>query len=281
MQVGLKLLHPPDVFSSCKHYWQVFTSNIVDSLSLIQVKVSSLENMMDEITQVVPGGRHADVSATKFLKKSQEFCSPRISTCTPRPSVELFNRQLSSMPSKNDDNWEDKAYARTRQSAFSKPGVNMWTDPSQKPNKCSIGKGIGRKVYGSQTRKTDHVFAPVSSVTSRHKNPETKDDVWRVVEGYLTDGDLDGAYGEALSSGSEHVLFELLDRTGPVLENLSQKTASDLLNSLASRLVKQRFVNPILPWLQQASYLWFSNFFFLSLSCPMASFILHKVQSAN
>lgn len=231
---------------------KVFTSNIVDSLSMIQMKVSSLEEMVNGMTQeVVCEGRH-DKSAAKFVQRSQEFSSPRISTCTPRPSVELCNRQLSSVTTKSTESWEDKACTRSRQTGFNKPGVDMWTDPSQKQSKVSTSKGIGRQsIYCSQARKMDNVFAPVSSLNSRQNTPEIKANLLRAIEGYLTDGNLDTAYGEALCSGNELVLFELLDRTGPVLDNLTQKTASNLLNTLASHLFKQRFMNPILPWLQQ------------------------------
>lgn len=245
---------------------------------MIQMKVSSLEEMVHGMTQeVVCEGRHIDKSTTKFLKRSQEYGSPRVSTCTPRPSVELCNRQLGSMTTKNTESWEDKACTKSRQSGFSKPGVDMWTDPSQKQSKVSTAKGMGRQpTYGSQARKMDNVFAPVSTLNSRQNTPETKANLWRAIEGCLTDGDLDTAYGEALCSGNELVLFELLDRTGPVLDNLTQKTASSLLNTLASHLFKQRFMNPILPWLQQVIYSWL-----LLLSYFMSWIFLYPIKVPN
>ncbi|KAK9931411.1 hypothetical protein M0R45_018687 [Rubus argutus] len=44
---------------------------------------------------------------------------------------------------------------------------------------------------------------------------------------------------------------EAKPKTGPVLECLSLKTASDVLSTLASYLLEQRFINTIIPWLQQ------------------------------
>ncbi|PWA92160.1 ARM repeat superfamily protein [Artemisia annua] len=73
----------------------------------------------------------------------------------------------------------------------------------------------------------------------------------KIIKGYLLQGDLDSAYVEAMNSGDEMVIVDLLDKTGPVLENLSNRTANDILNTLASFLSEQQFMSSIIPLLQQ------------------------------
>jgi hypothetical protein len=86
------------------------------------------------------------------------------------------------------------------------------------------------------------------------------------VKDFLCEGDLESAYEEALCSIDELVLIELIDRTGPVLESLSSKTAGDVLSILASYFLEQRFTNSIIPWLQQASTLLSFLFFLLPVT---------------
>lgn len=203
---------------------------------MIQNKVSSLEHVVDRMSQ-----------DNKLLKRSPSIASPRISTCTPRSSVDIRNRP-PQLPTKNNDIWEEKTFARSKLSTSSKQVVDMWTDPIVKVSRSPIGSGIqksyGQGNYGGQTRKTSQT----SSSEIKKNSP------WEYVKGYLLEGDFDSAYVEALRSGNELVLVELLDKTGPVLENLSHKTANIVLNTLISCLREQRFVNYVIPWLQQASY---------------------------
>ncbi|KAM1281885.1 hypothetical protein ACFX2I_022433 [Malus domestica] len=97
------------------------------------------------------------------------------------------------------------------------------------------------------------MFSSASNAKVRQNVVDSKNNLWKQVKGFLCEGDLDSAYVEALCSGDEIVLVELLEGTGPVLECLLPKTARDVLSTLASYLLEQRFINIIIPWLQQAS----------------------------
>ncbi|GJU25963.1 tortifolia1-like protein 2, partial [Tanacetum coccineum] len=55
-----------------------------------------------------------------------------------------------------------------------------------------------------------------------------------------------------MNSGDEMVLVDNLDKTGPVLESLSNRSANDILSTFASFLSQQQFMTSIIPWLQQA-----------------------------
>lgn len=205
---------------------KVFTTNTVESLSMIQLKVSGLEDVVDRMAQqLVHGGIYSDLSASKLLKKSSTVTSPRLSMCTPRPSVDIHNRQ-PLLPKKSNEVWEEKTFSRSKLSSSAKQGVDMWKDPIIKESRNPIGKGI-------------------------QKTSEVKNSPWKLVKDHLSKGDLDSAYVEALHSGDELVLIELLDKTGPVLESLSHKTANDVLGTLASYFLEQRFMNSMIPWLQQ------------------------------
>ncbi|KAI3447282.1 hypothetical protein Pfo_003947 [Paulownia fortunei] len=234
---------------------KALTTTIVDSMSKVQLKVSNLELVVDKMAQeLVHGGRQSDPLPSKLLKRGASIASPRLSTCTPRPSVDS-NRQPPLLPTKHMGVWEDRTFTRSRSNSFRKQNSDMWTDATLKLSKSSSGKGIPTsfcpEIHGDQVRKIDNVFNPVPPTKAGSSKLETKNSPWKVVKDYLYDGDLDSAYGEALCSRNELLLFDLLDRTGPVLENLSKKTASDLLSTMALYLLEQRFVNSIVPWLQQ------------------------------
>ncbi|CAK9165938.1 unnamed protein product [Ilex paraguariensis] len=231
---------------------KVFTTNTMDCLSMIQLKVSSLEHVVDRLAQeVVNVGSYSDLATAKLLKKSPNVASPRLSTYTPRPPVDVRNRKPLLMQMKNAEIWEEKAFSRSRSSSSS-TGVDMWTDPTVRLSRNPIGQNCsGQGTNSSQTRKADVVLGSAFTTSERKINSESKNNLWKLVKGYISEGDLDSAYVEALCLGDDIVLIELLDRTGPVLENLSHQTASDVLSTLASYLLEQRFMNSIIPWLQQ------------------------------
>ncbi|KAL3830104.1 hypothetical protein ACJIZ3_018906 [Penstemon smallii] len=234
---------------------KAFTITIMDSMSTVQSKVSNLELVVDEMArEIVRGGRYSDASATKFVKRGPSTVTPRLSTCTPRPSVDS-SRQPPLLPTKHAGIWEDNTFTRSRSSSFGKQYSDMWDDATLKLNNSSLGKGSATSFFPAirvdQIRKNENVFESAPPTKSRLNKLETKNSQWKVMNDYLSNGDLDSAYTEALCSRNEILLFELLDRTGPVLENMSQKTASNLLSTLALYLLEQRFVKSIIPWLQQ------------------------------
>ncbi|XVF19086.1 hypothetical protein REPUB_Repub11eG0079900 [Reevesia pubescens] len=239
---------------------QVFSTGIMDSLSMLQSKVFSLEHVVDRMAQdLMQGGKHHDIASSGFMKQGEGISSPRLSSCTPRPSVDIRNRQPSLLSVKNSDVWEGKALGRNRSANYAKQGIEMWTNHSVKNCRNPIGKDV-HKSYGQgaqgigQIRKNEAASCTASV-------PNSKNGLWQHVKSFLCQGDLESAYAEALSSGNELVLIELLDRTGPVLESLSHKTICDILSTLASYLLEQRFMNCIIPWLQQASYQSYSLLF--------------------
>lgn len=233
----------------------------MDSLTSIQSRVVGLEHVVDRLAQdVVHRGRNSDLASSRLVKQSQTVHSPRLSTCTPRPSVDILNRQSSLLSVKGSDIREVNAVGRGRSSISAKQDTDMWTNAKVNITRNPMGKdmqkssGHGMQNVGcGQIRKDGAIFPSGSIAIVRQNGLENKNILWKRVKGFLCEGDLDSAYVEALCSHDELVLVELLDRTGPILERLSPKTVSDILSTLASYLLEQRFMNSIIPWLQQAS----------------------------
>ncbi|XP_024020584.1 TORTIFOLIA1-like protein 2 [Morus notabilis] len=253
-----QLLQIEDKQSNLVDLLQVFTTGIMDSLSVLQSRVVRLEDVVDRIAEdlVVHREERSSLATSKLLKQNQFLNSPRFSTCTPRPSIDIRNRQPSFLSSKSNETWEVNALERSLENT--KQGTEMWANSKMKITRNPTGvdnkknpRQVTRRIGCGQVR-SDPIFGSASSsITARKSSFESKNNMWKRVKGFLCEGDLDSAYGEALCSGDELVLMELFDRTGPVLECLSSKTAGDILSILASYLREQKFTTSILPWLQQ------------------------------
>ncbi|KAF9609057.1 hypothetical protein IFM89_012497 [Coptis chinensis] len=64
-------------------------------------------------------------------------------------------------------------------------------------------------------------------------------------------GDIDTAYAEVLSTGDELLLVKLMDRSGPIWDQLSNEIASDVLNVIGLFLLEQNLFDIGLSWIQQ------------------------------
>ncbi|KAE8660308.1 serine/threonine-protein kinase [Hibiscus syriacus] len=239
---------------------KAFSTGIMDSMSLLQSKVLSLEHVLDQMVQdLLQKGKHSNLANSRLEKQGAGASFSRLPTCTPRPSVDIRNRQSSLLSVKNSDVWEEKALCRNRSPNCAKQGMELWTNHTVRFCRNSTGNdvtkssGLGAQGIG-QVRKNEaaSTCSSVPAMSGRHEYPDYKDGLWQHVKSLLCQGDLDSAYAKALSSGDELVLVELLDRTGPVLESLSQKNVYNILSTLASYLLEQRFMNCVIPWLQQA-----------------------------
>ncbi|KAK3027969.1 hypothetical protein RJ639_039436 [Escallonia herrerae] len=64
-------------------------------------------------------------------------------------------------------------------------------------------------------------------------------------------GDMDSAFAEVLSTGDDLLLVKLLDRSGPVVEQLSREVMSEVLHAVAQFLSEQNLFDICLSWIQQ------------------------------
>lgn len=64
-------------------------------------------------------------------------------------------------------------------------------------------------------------------------------------------GDTDSAFAEVLSTGDDLLLVKLMDRSGPVLDQISNEVAVEVLHAIAQFLLEQDLYDISLSWVQQ------------------------------
>uniref|UniRef100_A0ACD5UZZ8 Uncharacterized protein n=1 Tax=Avena sativa TaxID=4498 RepID=A0ACD5UZZ8_AVESA len=71
--------------------------------------------------------------------------------------------------------------------------------------------------------------------------------------------DMDSAYAEVLSTGDAELLVKLMEQTGPVVDQLSNEVANEVLHAVGQFLVEESFYDIALTWLQQLADLVMEN----------------------
>ncbi|GLT60736.1 hypothetical protein SLA2020_334900 [Shorea laevis] len=64
-------------------------------------------------------------------------------------------------------------------------------------------------------------------------------------------GDMDSAYAEVASTGDDLLLVKLMDRSGPVLDQLSNEIANEVLHAVVQLMLEQELFDICLLWIQQ------------------------------
>ncbi|XP_073312814.1 microtubule-associated protein TORTIFOLIA1-like isoform X1 [Primulina huaijiensis] len=64
-------------------------------------------------------------------------------------------------------------------------------------------------------------------------------------------GDMDSAFVDVLSTGDDLLLVKLMDKSGPVIDQLSNEVASEILHAVAQFLLEQNLFDMCLYWIQQ------------------------------
>ncbi|KAF3454488.1 hypothetical protein FNV43_RR04935 [Rhamnella rubrinervis] len=76
---------------------------------------------------------------------------------------------------------------------------------------------------------------------------------WSNAMDALQVGDKDSAYAEVLSTGDDILLVKLMDRTGLVVEQLSNEIAGEVLHAVGQFLPEQNLFDISLSWIQQVN----------------------------
>ncbi|XP_006850987.3 TORTIFOLIA1-like protein 2 [Amborella trichopoda] len=266
---------------------QVFMGTSMEQLSLLQSKVLGLERTVDEIAQdlALSKGRSkahygncSNPASYKLWKKSQSLTSsPRVSTYSPRPSADKKIPQSPMLPTHFREQWEEPPSVNSKLRPPVKQGIDHWRDPKTKTIRNSTAKGVQEtQIYGNQIsgkfddhgpRKSRQVnkaleqFTSLSENNAKHVVSECRKSsvstnaslhvMWEHVKEFLHSGDFESAFVEALCCGDDHLLLKLMDRTGPIMERLSQGTAIEILRVLAANLLDCKFLEIIIPWSEQ------------------------------
>ncbi|CAJ2665188.1 unnamed protein product [Trifolium pratense] len=244
--------------SNMMHQLQIFTTGIMDALSTIQSRMVGLENVIDRLSQEsLKGGRHSFSENSKFVRQTQNAASPRISICTPKPSSEASTKQSGLFSVRSTESLEKKSSSRSQPRIHAGDSVDMWKSYKVKTAHKFTEDNINslvedrQSMSSAQVRKNGSIFSSAARTKARNGCPESNTNYWKCVNRLVCEGDLNSAYMEALCSGNELILIELLNKTGPVIESLSVKTVNVLLSTLAPYLLEGKFFNTIIPWLQQ------------------------------
>ncbi|KAL0910636.1 hypothetical protein M5K25_021638 [Dendrobium thyrsiflorum] len=238
--------------SKMLNLFEVFVGNTTSTLSTLHSKVENLEGTVDELTQTcAQKGRNLNIEGLKYLKKNQsETSSPRLSTCTPRPSFDC--RPHSMLSSNRTQLCKDKLLSRSESNSSAKDGLDLWRDPTSKLIRSPVGIDVQKNMGRRKVKENENLFSVLtSSVSSKQENFDNEAISWKIINDYMRDRDVESIYQETLSSGDDVSLLELMNRTGPVLENLSPEVASQVLGILTRKFLNHSFMPSMIPWLQQ------------------------------
>ncbi|XP_027359507.1 TORTIFOLIA1-like protein 2 [Abrus precatorius] len=238
------------------HQLQTFVTGIMDVLSTIQSRMAGLENVFDRLSQEsLRVGRHSYSENSKLGRQSESVSSPRFSTCTPRPFVEINNKQSVFTSVKNSESWERKAFSRSQPKIQAGDSLDMWKNHKVKTGRKFQEKDVlnspAKDTKSMSSAKNEAIYSSATGANARNGCSKSNGNYWKCVKRLVCEGDLNSAYMEALCSSDELILVELLNKTGPVIESLSVKTVNVVFSTLASYLQEGKLVNTIIPWLQQ------------------------------
>uniref|UniRef100_A0A2K1YJX2 TOG domain-containing protein n=1 Tax=Populus trichocarpa TaxID=3694 RepID=A0A2K1YJX2_POPTR len=82
---------------------------------------------------------------------------------------------------------------------------------------------------------------------------------WSNAMDALKMGDMDTAFAEVVSTGDDLLLVKLMDRSGPVVDQLSNETACEVLNAIGQFLMEQNLFDICLSWIQQLAEIVLEN----------------------
>ncbi|EPS61086.1 potyviral helper component protease-interacting protein 2, partial [Genlisea aurea] len=83
----------------------------------------------------------------------------------------------------------------------------------------------------------------------RSRNPFW--DSWSNATDALQNGDTDSAYAEVISTGDDELLVKLMEKSGPVIDQLTGEVASEVIGAISQFLTDRNLVELCLIWLQQ------------------------------
>ncbi|CAN6218726.1 unnamed protein product [Urochloa humidicola] len=235
---------------------QEFMSNSVENMSVLNLKVHNLENAVDKtVYTITQSESRYHLPGSKFLK-NQNASSPRLSTSTPRSSVDA-NYKPPPISQKHEKKWMHDLPSKGS-NMCTKEGAEFPEDHVRsrlrKPGPVSSESNLGRYVPSSARNQASVVKGTLPvSFTSSYEQPEMQNVLCASNQSgkFQGTGDMEPAYAEALNCGDGDDLIDLMDRNGPVLEKLSCETANELLRVIAGQFLNKKFFDLALPWLQQ------------------------------
>ncbi|XP_072968783.1 TORTIFOLIA1-like protein 2 [Typha angustifolia] len=237
---------------------QLFMGNSADNLSMVRAKMHNLEHAVDKIAHCITQSESLScMPSSKLLKNQSVSLSPRLSISTPRSSVDADYKQQSLSHTKHGKLCGGNVSSRGRSSTSVKEGAEIWRDHAVKRSPLAKGtqNNSGRSIHSSKSSRArdskDRLSVSASNDSDLHTKSEIMIGFSKMIDEFISAGDMESAYVEALCSGDELSVIELMDRTGPVLDRLSPETANEVLRVLATWFLDQKFLDSTVSWLQQ------------------------------
>ncbi|XP_076887362.1 microtubule-associated protein TORTIFOLIA1-like isoform X2 [Bidens hawaiensis] len=196
----------------------------------------------------------------------------------------------SSRRSDGPENWDYHSYNRNPQMGLRR-GMDGWSpksEPETEPVRRGwgdkgVGPGAGPARFGEgpsarsvwQASKDEATLEAIRGVSGEDNGPartarvavpemtaeamgdenvQDRDPVWTAWSNAMDAvhvGDADTAFAEVLSTGDDLLLVKLMDRTGPVIDQLSSEVGTEVLHAVAQFLPDQNVFDICLSWLQQ------------------------------
>ncbi|WVZ65849.1 hypothetical protein U9M48_015148 [Paspalum notatum var. saurae] len=237
---------------------QEFMSNSAENMSVLNSKVHNLENAVDKtVYTITQSESRYHLPGSKFFKNQSFSSSPRLSTSTPRSSVDANYKPPPISQFKHGKKQMHDLQSRVSNICI-KDGTEFPKDHAhnrvRKPEPVRTESNMGRYVPSTVRSRASRVKGtfPVS-FTNSCEQPEMQNALCASNQnGEFQDTDgMEPAYMEALNCGDYDDLIDLMDRTGPVLQKLSCETADELLRVIAGQFLNKKFFDLALPWLQQ------------------------------
>ncbi|KAJ4827345.1 hypothetical protein Tsubulata_003301 [Turnera subulata] len=82
---------------------------------------------------------------------------------------------------------------------------------------------------------------------------------WSNAMDALKIGDMDTAYAEVVSTGDDLLLLKLMDKSGPVVDQLSSEVVHEVLHAIGQFLMEPNCFDLCLPWIQQLAQMLMEN----------------------
>ncbi|KAK8294227.1 hypothetical protein V6Z12_D06G241700 [Gossypium hirsutum] len=130
-------------------------------------------------------------------------------------------------------------------------GRRGWDKSSKDEATLEAIRVVGEDSVASQSGRVPELTA--EAVGDDNVGPE-RDPVWTSWSNAmhaLQVGDMDSAYAEVLSTGDDLLLIKLMDRSGPMVDQLSNEIANEALHAIVQFLMEQDLFDICLSWIQQ------------------------------
>ncbi|XP_042374930.1 TORTIFOLIA1-like protein 1 isoform X3 [Zingiber officinale] len=295
--------------ASITNMLQDFMGGTRDNMVNLENRVRCLERVVEEMLHdlAMPSGRRGGSMALQFDNSSVSSVRGRDSTWrSESEACDSYGYTMSRngfLNSKRDFDAVpvDVGAHRTDHDTDQINGRSSWNKGS---GSIRLGEGpSARSVWRSSkdeatleairvagddngtSRNSAHIPAPqldAEALTDDNQLPDKGPHwaSWTRTMDLFHIGDIDSAYAEILSTSDDLLLVKLMDKSGPVFDQLSSEITSAVLHAIGQFILEQGLFDIALSWLQQLSDLVENDVNFLKVPLELKREILLNLHEA-